>query len=438
MKIELTRLMVILFLWPVVANAQEKEKIFVNQPPKLVFAGNVGQFTEGAKMGADGMVYFSDILLRNYESALTGLIWRYDPTSGKTSVFRSPSGSSNGLAFDSNGRLLVCEGDNQGGLRITRTNMQSGITKVLTWEFEGRRYNAPNDLIIDKVGNIYFTDPKMTGPEPMRQPVHGVYKIDTAGVVSLVIANIRKPNGITLSPDQRTLYISTSDNTFNGDVSPDYKGDKTDYSGKLLAYSIEEDNSITFKKELADFGKGIGDGMTVDSEGNIYVCLFFDAKIVVYSPEGKLLDELQFPKWVTNVTFGRGKYKNTLFVTGIEGLYEVQTNKEGSHIPFDEMTPTPTFEAIAMNKKEMDKYVGEYKINDRYSVKVFREGEQLFSQGTRQSRIEIFPSEKDVFFMKANNNQIHFNRDSGKDITGFTLILYDQKPLSFIKVNAEN
>jgi len=412
-----------MLLWPTFVCAQDSGKIFKEEDPyKLVFAGKIGQFTEGAAMSPDGKVYFSDILIRNYEAGYTGLIWKYDPESGKTEVFRSPSGSSNGLAFDSKGRLVVCEADNQGGLRITRTDMQTGITKVVTWEFEGRRYNSPNDLVIDKVGNIYFTDPKMLGVELMNQPVHGVYKVDTSGFVTLVIANIRKPNGIAISPDQATLYISTTDNVFNGDISQNYKGDRTDFSGKLLAYSIKEDGNITYQKELADFGKGIGDGTTVDSEGNIYVSLFFDAKIAVYSPEGVFIDELQFPQWVTNVTFGRDEYKNTLFVTGAEGLYEVETSKEGFHIPLEEVTPIQEMKRISMKNSELDKYIGEYKLNERFSVKIFREGESLYNQGTGQSKIEILPYDKNKFFTKAIDVKLDFNVNQKGDITGFDLL----------------
>jgi len=423
MKRHLIKLVLSVFLWPLLVGAQDSDKIFPEEDPyKLVFAGGIGQFTEGAAVAPDGRVYFSDILIRNYEAGYTSLIWRYDPESEKTEVFRSPSGSSAGLAFDGKGRLVVCEADNQGGQRITRTDMQTGIAKVVTWEFEGRRYNSPNDLVIDKTGNIYFTDPKVVGVELMSQPVHGVCKVDTSGTVTLVIANIRKPNGIAVSPDQRTLYLSTTDNVFNGDVSQNYQGDRSDFSGKLLAYAIKEDGTITFERELADFGKGIGDGMVVDTEGNIYVCLFFNSKIAVYSPEGALVDELQFPKWVSNLSFGRGEYKNTLFVTGLEGLYEVETTKEGFHIPFEEQSPMQEVAAINMNNKELDRYTGSYKIDENFSVEIFRDGERLYSQGTGQSKIEILPYEKDKFFTKVSDVKMHFNANPEGNITNFALL----------------
>lgn len=427
MKTHNLKLLVALLLSPLMVWAQSSGEIFKEAAPyELVFAGSIGQWTEGAAVAPDGKVYFSDILVRNYEAGYTGLIWKYDPKSGKTEAFRSPSGSSIGLAFDSKGKLLVCEGNNQGGQRITRTDMQTGITKVVTWEFEGRRYNSPNDLVIDKTGNIYFTDPMMVGVELMSQPVHGVYKVDTSGVVTLVIANIRKPNGIAISPDQRTLYIATADNTFNGDVSQNYKGDRSAFSGKLLAYSIKEDGSITFEKELADFGEGIGDGMTVDTEGNIYVSLFFNAKVAVYSPDGALVDELQFPQWVSNLTFGRGENKNTLFVTGVEGLYEVETTKEGFHIDFEEQTPIPIVEAITMRSKDLDKYIGEYKIDENFSIKIFRDGNKLYSQGKGQSKIEIFPYGTNKFFTKVMDAKLHFNVNSAGYVMDFDVLQHGQ------------
>ena len=427
MKTHNLKLLIALLLSPLLVWAQPSGKIFKEKDPyELVFAGRIGQFTEGAAMAPDGRVYFSDILVRNYEAGHTGLIWRYDPESGKTEVFRSPSGSSNGLAFDSKGRLLVCEAANQGGQRITRTDMQTGIAKVVTWEFEGRRYNSPNDLVIDKAGNIYFTDPRIVGVALMSQPAHGVYKVDTSGEVTLVIANIRKPNGIAMSPDQRTLYISTADNTFNGDVSQNYKGDRSAFSGKLLAYAIKEDGSITFKRELTDFGEGIGDGMTVDTEGNIYVSLFFNSKIAVYAPNGTLVDELQFPQWVTNVSFGRDKYKNTLFVTGREGLYEVETTKEGFHIDFEEQPPIQKVEVVAMKSKALDKYIGDYIIDENFSMKIFRDGNRLYSQGQGQSKIEIFPYETNKFFTKVMDAKLHFNMNSAGDITEIDFLQHGQ------------
>src|SRR5688500_7949967 len=147
------------------------------ETPKLekIFDGAV--FTEGPAAAPDGSIYFSDIT-GSAKSKEAGHIMRYDPKSGTVTVFRSPSGMANGLAFDQKGRLVVAEGADHGGRRVTRTDMISGKSERLAWAWEGKLLNSPNDLTIDARGRIYFTDPRYVGPEPIEQPVQAVYRID--------------------------------------------------------------------------------------------------------------------------------------------------------------------------------------------------------------------------------------------------------------------
>lgn len=326
----------LLFVFLVAATIGKAQPIFIrNEPPKLIFDKGEGFLLEGPAMSKEGILYFSDVIATNISGMKAGVIWMYNPETGITKVFRSPSGMACGLMFDQLGRLVVCEADDYGGQRVTRTDMQTGLSKIIAGKFEGKRFNAPNDVAIDEKGNIYFTDIKALNDGPMPQPVHGVYKIDTSGNIELIIAYIRKPNGILVSPDQKTLYISTADNISNGNISKSYKGDKPKISGKLLAYDLQEDGSATFRGELVDFGSVYADGMTIDTEGNIYVTLTFSNKLSVFSPNGEKLDEIKLPNGpVTNVTFGRGKYASTLFITSGKNLYTVQTNKTGYNIPF--------------------------------------------------------------------------------------------------------
>src|SRR5262249_17512077 len=121
--------------------------------------------TEGVAVAADGMVYFSDITFTHVskEKGLpteAGHIWKLDPSTGKATIFRSPSGMSNGLKFDARGDLIAAEGADYGGRRVTRTDMKTGKSYILAAQFEGRPLNSPNDLTIDLKGRIYFSDPR--------------------------------------------------------------------------------------------------------------------------------------------------------------------------------------------------------------------------------------------------------------------------------------
>src|SRR5262245_23118446 len=141
---------------------------------KLFDAGKI--LTEGVAVAPDGMVYFSDITFshvsKDKKGAIeAGHIWKYDPKTGKTTIFRSPSGMSNGIKFDAEGNMIVAEGADYGGRRVTRTDMKTGKSYIIAGLFEGRPFNSPNDITIDEKGRIYFSDPRYLGHEPVDQPV---------------------------------------------------------------------------------------------------------------------------------------------------------------------------------------------------------------------------------------------------------------------------
>ncbi|MCZ6678253.1 MAG: SMP-30/gluconolactonase/LRE family protein, partial [Candidatus Poribacteria bacterium] len=135
-------------------------------------------FTEGAAVAPEGTVYFSDITFTYQSGMQAGHIWKYDPKTGKASVFRSPSGMSNGIKFDAQGRMIVAEGADYGARRVTRTDMKTGKSEIIAGLYEGRPFNSPNDITIDEQGRIFFSDPRYLGHEPVDQPVMAVYRID--------------------------------------------------------------------------------------------------------------------------------------------------------------------------------------------------------------------------------------------------------------------
>ena len=291
-------------------------------------------FTEGPTVAPDGTVYFSDITFTHQADMQAGHIMRYNPKSGETTVFRSPSGMSNGMKFDAQGRLVVAEGADFGGRRITRTGMETGKSDIIAGLFEGKPFNSPNDLTIDEKGRIYFTDPRYVGHEPVEQPVMGVYRIDIDGSVHLIIADSGKPNGIAVSPDQKTLYVGSNDSGSFRDLQEDLPT----YTGRmaLLAYDLSSEGTASFRETLVDYYPEHGpDGFEVDVEGNLYVAVRDATRygICVYSPDGTELEYIETPELPTNVAFGRGEASKVLYITAGGSLFRIRVAKDGYHLP---------------------------------------------------------------------------------------------------------
>ena len=296
-----------------------------------VFDG--GAFLEGPAAAPDGSIYFSDITNPSTTGMQLGHIWRYDPKTGKATIFRSPSGQSNGLEFDAVGGLVAVEGANGGGRRVTRSDMTTGRATALVLSFNGRAFNSPNDVTIDEKGRVWFTDPRYSGPEPIEQSVMGVYRIDENGTVSLAIANAGKPNGVVMSPDQQTLYVASND---NGAMGPLPQG-VTAQPGRraVLAYDIAPDGSATFRNVLVEWTTGGPDGIAVDVTGNVWVAVASaqSPSVCAYAPTGTQLGCIAIPEVPSNVAFGRGSEGRTLYVTARTSLYRVRVGAEGYHLP---------------------------------------------------------------------------------------------------------
>lgn len=301
---------------------------------KLEVIYNDAHFTEGPTVAPDNTVYFSDITFTHQTDMQAGHIMKYDSKTDETTVFRSPSGMSNGMKFDAQGRLVIAEGADFGGRRIIRTDMKTGKSEIIAALYEGKALNSPNDLTIDEQGRIYFTDPRYVGHESVEQPVMGVYRIDTDGTVDLVIADSGKPNGIAVSPDQKTLYVGSNDSgTFREmpENMPTYTGRMA-----LLAYDLTADGSVTSRETLVDYAPEHGpDGFEVDVEGNLYVAVRDKTRfgVCVYTPNGKELAYIKTPELPTNVAFGRGDSSKVLYITAGGGLYRIRVSKDGYHLP---------------------------------------------------------------------------------------------------------
>jgi len=284
-------------------------------------------FLEGPAADAAGNVFFSDISGNR--------ILKMD-AAGSVTTLRADSGRTNGNTFDAQGRLISCEGAENGPggrRRIVRTDLATRKIEVLTERYEGKRFSSPNDVVVDPQGRIWFTDPLYAPDRSIMEHQHeAVYRIDPNGSVQRVITQpaIGRPNGLAITPDGKTLYLVDSNY-----IRPD--GNR-----KIWAFDIAADGSASGQRQVYDFGRGRGgDGMRLDSRGNLWVAAGISAPrtanetadvptgIYVISPRGELLGRIPIPEDViTNLAFG-GPDKKTLFVTAGKTLFKIPTAVAG-------------------------------------------------------------------------------------------------------------
>ncbi|MES2790020.1 MAG: SMP-30/gluconolactonase/LRE family protein [Planctomycetota bacterium] len=296
-----------------------------------------GGLTEGPTVAPDGSIYFSDIPVGEDK----GMILRFDPKSKETTVFKTDSQKSNGLKFDSQGRLNACEGADFGGRSIVRYDIKTGTRTVLADKFEGKKFNSPNDLVIDRHDRVYFSDPKYLGPEKRELEHRAVYRVDPNGSVTEITHEVEKPNGVALSPDGRTLYVADHNNGTDeiGVGEPPKKG-----AMKVYVFPLGADGKVNGpRKVLYDFGTQNGcDGMTIDALGHVYLTsrglkrpgvlvLNAEGKEVAFIPTGapQPEDTAEPVGLPSNVTFGIGAEGKTLYITVDKSLYKIALKTEG-------------------------------------------------------------------------------------------------------------
>jgi gluconolactonase len=305
-----------------------------------------GGLTEGPAVAPDGSIYFSDIP----EGADKGLIMRFDPKTKKTTVFAKDSYKSNGLIFDKNGDLIACEGSDQGGRAVSRWNIKTGERKVIADKFNGKKFNACNDVCLDKSGRIYFTDPRYLGAEPRELEHRAVYRINPDGKVIEITHDIAKPNGIAITPDGKTLVVADHDNgTDQIDAS---KPAPKHGPMQIAAWTLNSEGLVDGpKRVLVEYGDAAGcDGMTVDASGNIYLTdrnvkrpgvrvIDQKGKEIAFIPTGPAnqspTPEKPAVGLPSNVEFGIGDEANMLYITVDLSLYRIPLKAKGYHVQFE-------------------------------------------------------------------------------------------------------
>ncbi|WP_166112532.1 SMP-30/gluconolactonase/LRE family protein [Pseudoalteromonas sp. Z9A5] len=191
---------------------------------------------------------------------------------------------------------------------LSKINIKSKTNTVIVSEFDGLSFSSPNDMTMHKNGDIFFTDPNwQIGERTQQMPYTGVYNLSNTGVLSLIDATLEKPNGVALSPDQRTLYVG-------------------DFSNRVSKYTIDENGDISPREDFIKVTSP--DGIKVDSAGNIYVSSHKKGVINIYTPRGSLIDKIELGPNVTNLAFG-GKNRKTLLITTAKGLFTLDVKVAG-------------------------------------------------------------------------------------------------------------
>ncbi len=318
----------------IVPAGAKLERLFTRTAPVA------GGLTEGPTAAPDGTIFFSDIAAGEDR----GTIYRFDPRTGRTSVFAADSRKSNGLAFDLDGRLLACEGADYGGRCIARYDVATGAREVIAEGIDSKRFNSPNDLCLDAAGRVYFTDPRYVGPETRELEHRAVYRVDVDGSVAQVTREVEKPNGIALSPDGRTLYVADTNNGTDRileDGPPVEPG-----AMKVYAFPLGVDGLVGGpRRTIVDFGGDFGcDGMTIDVRGNLYLAVRDpkrpgirvvrpDGSTLAFVPTGSGREDATQGGLPSNCTFGIGVESNRLYVTAALGLYRIRLHADGFRRP---------------------------------------------------------------------------------------------------------
>ncbi|WP_051669637.1 SMP-30/gluconolactonase/LRE family protein [Bryobacter aggregatus] len=238
--------------------------------------------------------------------AATGTIHALLPGNG-LAKFREEMGGPTALAFDLNGKLLIAQSKLR---RIVRTSLSSNPKiEVLAERFEGKRLNGPNDLAVRKDGHIYFTDPAYGSQIDARElDFDGIYHLSPTGALSLIAKPKGRPNGITLSPNGKILYVANSDER------------------KIYAYDLDGRGNAANERVILEKLDGVPGGLRTDEKGNLYIAA---NHVLIYSPNGKLLHTLHVSDKPSNLAFGEADLM-TLFITAKTSVYRVKLKVKGA------------------------------------------------------------------------------------------------------------
>jgi len=273
----------------------------------------------GTRWG-EGPVWFGDARCLIWSDVPGDCMYKWDEETGHVSPFRKPSNNGNGNTRDRQGRLVTCEHLTR---RVTRTEYDGTIT-VICDNYEGKRLNSPNDVVVKSDGSIWFTDPRFgilgnyEGAIGEPELPMNVYRVDgNTAAVTIVADGIIAPNGLAFSPDETKIYIVESRSE----------------PRRILAFDLTEDGLIIGNgKVLIDAGPhGTPDGLRIDIDGNLWCGWGMTPEldgVRVFTPQGEPIGHIALPERCANLCFG-GKKRNRLFMAAAHSLYSLYVNTQG-------------------------------------------------------------------------------------------------------------
>lgn len=244
------------------------------------------------------------------------------------SVFLEPSGftgteyngrerGSNGLSLDNQGWLTLCQ---HGDRRVARLAPDGKSFETIVDKFDGKRFSSPNDHCWDKAGNLFFTDPPYGLPSDTKQETafNGVYRLSVDGKLTVIASDMSRPNGVALSPDEKTLYVGSTEGK-----EPWVKSFALNADGTVASSKVFFDGTALMKAGR----RGGFDGLRVDANGNVWTS--GPGGIVIVSPDGKHLGSILTQRATANCAFGDADHQ-TLYITADEALLRVRTKVKGA------------------------------------------------------------------------------------------------------------
>lgn len=269
---------------------------------------------------AQGALLFSDVpenRVYRWKDG-EGLTVAVEPSGFTGEVYNGRERGSNGLTLDAQGRLTLCQ---HGDRRVARLAADGKHFETIVDKFDGKRFSSPNDLCFDRAGNLFFTDPPYGLPADTKQETafNGVYRLGTDGQLTVIDKDLSRPNGVALSPDEKTLYVGSTDGKEPFVKSYALNADGTVASSRIFFNGTEL---------MARTKRGGGfDGLRVDAKGNIWTS--GPGGILIISPEGKHLGSILTNRPTANCAFGDADHQ-TLYITSNESLLRVRTNVKGA------------------------------------------------------------------------------------------------------------